>query len=202
MPCQPAPRNPGAHAANRLQRIARLLALLEDTLLSLLLVGVIGLAFAQIVLRNLADSSFSWADPLLRVAVLWLALIGAIAATRDDNHIRIDLLSRYLPPQLAQPLKRLTDLFSALLCALIAWHGYLFVQMERLQGGIAFSNIPAWLLQLVIPVGFALMALRFFSNAVKPVAVNPLHPPGPAGENPARPRKPSGPAGQPPDERT
>jgi TRAP-type C4-dicarboxylate transport system permease small subunit len=151
-----------------LERAGRLVARIEDGLLALLLTGVIGLAFVQIALRNLADISFSWADPLLRVTVLWLALVGAIAATRDDNHIRIDLLARWLPVSLARPLKRLTDLFSALVCALIAWHALQFVQMERLDGTIAFSNIPAWVLQLIMPLGFALIALRFLVNAVIP----------------------------------
>lgn len=147
-------------------RLARLLAALEDALLASLLTGMILLAFVQIALRNLADLSFSWADPLLRVAVLWLALLGAIAATRDDNHIRIDLLSRFLPAAFGRPLKRLGDLFSALVCGLIAWHALLFVRMEREMGAVAFNDIPSWLLELILPLGFALMALRFLVNAL------------------------------------
>ena len=66
----------------------------EDALLVLLLSAMIALASTQILLRNLFDSGFVWIDPLLRVLVLWLGLIGATVATRNNRHIRIDLLSK------------------------------------------------------------------------------------------------------------
>ena len=53
----------------------------------LLLTGMILLATTQILMRNLWDTGLAWADPSLRIAVLWVALLGALAATRDDNHI-------------------------------------------------------------------------------------------------------------------
>ena len=67
----------------------------EDGLLALLLSVMIVLAGTQILMRNLFDSGFVWIDPLLRVGVLWLGLIGATVATRNNKHIRIDLLSHY-----------------------------------------------------------------------------------------------------------
>ncbi len=67
----------------------------EDALLVLLLSTMIVLASTQILLRNLFDSGFVWIDPLLRVLVLWLGLIGATVATRNNRHIRIDLLTRF-----------------------------------------------------------------------------------------------------------
>jgi TRAP-type C4-dicarboxylate transport system permease small subunit len=59
---------------------------------------MISLAFAQIVLRNGFDGGIVWADSLLRIMVLWIALIGAVVASRDQRHINIDLISRFLPP--------------------------------------------------------------------------------------------------------
>ena len=68
---------------------------IEDALLVLLLSIMIVLATTQILLRNFFDLGFVWADPLLRVMVLWLGMIGATVATRDNRHIRIDLLSQF-----------------------------------------------------------------------------------------------------------
>lgn len=127
------------------------------------------LAFLQITLRNLADVSLSWGDPMLRVLVLWLALIGSIAATRDDNHIRIDILSRFLPERFSGILSAATNLFSAAICSLITWHATLFVTMEYQDGTVAFSNIPAWILESIIPIGFGIMAIRFAINTFVPV---------------------------------
>jgi TRAP-type C4-dicarboxylate transport system permease small subunit len=66
----------------------------EDALLVVLLSTMIVLAGTQIILRNFLDSGFVWIDPLLRVLVLWLGLLGATVATRNNKHIRIDLLSK------------------------------------------------------------------------------------------------------------
>jgi len=68
---------------------------LEDGVLVALLLTMISLAVSQIVLRNGFDTGITWADSLLRVLVLWIALIGALVATRQQQHINIDLISRF-----------------------------------------------------------------------------------------------------------
>jgi hypothetical protein len=35
------------------------------------------------------------------------------------------------------------------------------VRVEALMGGPAFFGLPGWLLQVIIPISFAIMALRF-----------------------------------------
>ena len=151
---------------SRLERIRRGVARLEDALLTLLLTGMILLASAQIISRNLFSFGFVWGEPLLRVLVLWLALLGAMAATRDGNHIRIDVLSRFLPPGANLLVRRITDLFSALVCALVAWHASRFVHAEWQDGLELFSGVSSWAVELIIPVGFGVMALRFLLHTV------------------------------------
>jgi len=80
---------------------------------------------------------------------------------RDGNHIRIDLLSRFLPAGAGRLLRRLTDLFSALVCALLAWHAGRFVYADWQDGMEWISGIPSWSVELIIPIGFGVMALRF-----------------------------------------
>jgi TRAP-type C4-dicarboxylate transport system permease small subunit len=137
------------------------LHLAEDALLVVLLTALVGLSTAQILLRNLFETGLAWADPLLRLLVLWLCLAGALAATRANKHIRIDVVSRLLPPRVAGLLDRITALFTAGVCALVAWEGARLVWFEYQDGTALAAGIPAWVAELVIPVGFALIALRF-----------------------------------------
>ena len=65
-----------------LQRCQGAIHRVEDFVLALLLSAMILLASAQIFLRNLFDSSLSWGDPMLRILVLWVGLLGALAASR------------------------------------------------------------------------------------------------------------------------
>jgi TRAP-type C4-dicarboxylate transport system permease small subunit len=148
---------------------ARILATLhriEDALLALLFAGLMGLALAQIVLRNLFNEGLVWSDPLLRVMVLWVGLLAALVASRDDHHIAIDVLTRWFDARARSLIGVLTALFTAAVCALIAWHGARLVAFDR-EAGIEISvGLPAWIFELIIPLTFGLIALRYLIHAV------------------------------------
>ena len=136
---------------------------LEDGALVLALVSMLVMALTQIVLRNLFDSGFLWAESFLRILVLWIAFLGAMVATRDRNHISIDLLSRLLPTAYFMPLRIVSLLFASLLCAVAAYHSVVFISYEYEDETIAFAAVPSWLCQSIMPIGFGAMALRCFS---------------------------------------
>ncbi len=154
-------------ASGNLHRIKLAIKAIEDGLLVVLLTGMIGLGVAQILLRNLWQTSLSWGDPLLRIALLWLTLLGAIVATRDHNHIRIDLLSHFLSPVARRWRQRLTDLFAALVCGLLSWQGARFVYFEWQDDSRLFAGLPAWIAEAIIPLGFGIIALRFLIHVVQ-----------------------------------
>jgi len=145
-------------------KLSRLIHLLEDGLLVLTLGSMIALALTQIILRNLFDTGIEWSDPLLRVLVLWLGLLGAIAATRQNHHISIDVISRLLPKAGRIATGIISNLFSATICAVISYYAARFVMMEYQDGITAFASVPSWLCESIIPFGFGLMALRFLIN--------------------------------------
>ncbi|MES9899740.1 MAG: TRAP transporter small permease [Sedimenticola sp.] len=150
-----------------MKRLTRLLTIIEDGLLVILLTAMILLAGAQIFLRNFFDAGFIWADPSLRIMVLWVGLLGAMVATRNSRHISIDVISHYLMDGHKAWINRLTDGFAAIVCLLVSWHGVRFVLFEMEEGAILFLNIPAWLCELIIPIGFVVMGLRFLLHSLQ-----------------------------------
>lgn len=138
----------------------------EDGILALLLFAMILIASSQIFLRNLFDSGLVWADPLLRVMVLWLGLLGALAATRENKHIRIDLLKRLLSLKWRVAVKIFNNLFSTVITAILAYHSMRFVMMEYEAKSKVFLDIPAWTMELILPLAFLLMSLRFLIHFV------------------------------------
>lgn len=155
-----------------MHRLGQLIDRLERGLLALMLSAMIGLGLGQILLRNIWSSGIDWADPLLRLLVLWIAMLGAMQATHQDRHIRIDLLSRYLPSGLKPWQSRLSNLAAGLICLPLAWHAGRFVILEYQDGTRLFSGFPAWVAELALPLGFALMALRMLLNAFSPSPKN------------------------------
>ena len=138
----------------------------EDALLVLLLSAMIVLAGTQILLRNFLDSGFVWIDPLLRVLVLWLGLIGATVATRNNRHIRIDLLSKLFSRNTHRLIQSIIGQVSAWTCLVVAWYGFKWIQMDYADGVTSFAGIPAWLLEVIIPLTFALIGLRYLIMSV------------------------------------
>jgi TRAP-type C4-dicarboxylate transport system permease small subunit len=149
-----------------LQRLLHYTNVFEDGVLVLLLAAMIIIAGVQILLRNVFETGFAWGDPLLRIMVLWVGLLGAMIATRKDNHISIDILTRYLSSRSKRISALLSNVFTLCICAVLTYHGARFVIQDQEAGIIAFSGVPAWWFELIIPVGFAVMSLRYAVRCV------------------------------------
>ena len=166
-------------------KIAAWLQRFEEWLLTFLVLILVILAGAQIFLRNVFGGGISWADPFLRTLVVWTAMLGALAAVRDDKHIAVDVLQRFLPARAQRIARIVTLLFTAAICAAMAWYSMGLVSIDFAEStsaaaADALKAIPNWVLESILPVGFALMALRFVLRAFAPPAHPPelLHDPG------------------------
>ena len=144
-----------------MQRLEKVGRTVEDAVLVIILSGMILLAAGQIVARNVFDFGFIWSDELLRMLVLWIAVAGAVAASRTDKHINIAILDRFLPPRLNDIVKIIIDLFTAGICAVVTWYSINFVRTSYEYGDVLLGDVPAWILQLVMPVGFGLISWRY-----------------------------------------
>jgi TRAP-type C4-dicarboxylate transport system permease small subunit len=154
---------------------------IENGILTILVLLLVALAGAQIVLRDFFDTGISWADPLMRNLVLWTGMLGALAAVRDDKHIALDVLQRFLSP-VVQKIARIVTLgFAAVVCAVMAWYCLRMVSIE-LDGSGQPGLLPAWVPLSILPVAFGLMALRFALRAFAAPAHTPalLHDPAQA----------------------
>jgi len=158
---------PRGSAMGRIPRVLRVLSLAEDAVLVALLASMILVAAAQILLRNFFDLGLAWGDQALRVMVLWLGLVGAIAASRDNKHISIEVLSPFMSQRAKVVSQRIVALFTVLVCAVIAFYAGRFVYLDYRMGTMAFGDLPAWISELILPVGFSLIALRYLCLAAE-----------------------------------
>jgi len=134
---------------------------LENLMLAVLLGGMTLLACTQIFLRDMGLGSLIWGDEAVRLMVLWIAMVAGIAAAREDRHISIDVLSRFLPPRLRELSASIVALFTAALCFALAWFGNTMVQFAFEDGDTLLVDMPAWIFQAIVPVAFFLMGWRY-----------------------------------------
>ncbi|MEN8211684.1 MAG: TRAP transporter small permease [Thermodesulfobacteriota bacterium] len=143
------------------KQIVMILQKIEDTVLVGLLLLMICMAVLQIFMRNLFDSGILWGDSLVKVLVLWIGLMGAMIASRNNHHISIDVLSKFLPEKIKEVTTFIISVFTSLVCGVMAYYSLNFVIMEKQDGYTAFSNIPAWVCESIIPIAFAIISLRY-----------------------------------------
>ena len=146
---------------DRIRQGIRILQKVEDSVLIGLLLLMVFIAVFQIFARNLFDSGIRFGDELIRVLVLWISLMGAMVASRNNSHVNIDLISRYLPSHIKKISTILVGIFTSFICAVMSWFSFNFVMMEKLDNVIAFAGIPVWVCQSIIPVSFAVISFRY-----------------------------------------
>jgi TRAP-type C4-dicarboxylate transport system permease small subunit len=144
-----------------LARLIKFVTWTENALLIGMLALMVGLAAAQILFRNFLDMSIFGADQMLRLLVLWVAFLGAVAASREGKHIHVDAMARWLPDRIKPGVVALTDLFTLSVCLILAWQALRFMHSARESGEMAFGSLPVWIAAFILPLGFSLIALRY-----------------------------------------
>jgi C4-dicarboxylate transporter DctQ subunit len=140
----------------------RWLARIEEGLIMALMAGMTLLSFVQVVARYLFNYSFVWALEVIGVMFAWLIFIGMAYGVRVGAHIAIDAAVRALGERAA----RVVGMAALVLCiayaAIVFWGGTQYV-LKMYQVGIEMQDVPVpqWVPRLVLPIGFALLFLRF-----------------------------------------
>jgi len=164
---------------DRWERVDETIARAEQTLLVTFLGFIILIAFIQIALRNVFATGLDWGDSLVRNLVLWIGFIGATLATKEGKHINIDVVSRWLPSLGKEIVTLITQLFSFLICCLLTFAAFKFLKNEIQMGQETFLNFPAWIPEMILPLTFGLMTLRFGLRSIKTLfemgKMNPPH---------------------------
>ena len=152
-----------------LQRLDIALSRFENVLIITTLGIMVILSFLQVLLRNFFNTGILWGDIFLRHLVLWVGFIGASLATREERHINIDILTRFISKKLVPFVKIIIDIVAVIICIILAKASYVFLQYEIEAETILFKNVPSWYFQIILPLGFALIGFRFFLKIIEQI---------------------------------
>ncbi|MEI7906244.1 MAG: TRAP transporter small permease [Bacteroidota bacterium] len=135
-----------------------------------MLVSLLGImivmAFGQVILRNFFESSIEWGDIFLRHLVLWVGYFGAVIATGEGRHLRIEFVSKLVPERPRKIFFVITSLFAAAICYLLMQAAISFVQLEIESGSKLILDLSSWYFIIIIPVGYAMLSFRFLVRAL------------------------------------
>ena len=152
------------------KKIKKIIFLIEDSLLVIVLGVLILLSFTQIVLRDIFSTGLFWGESALRYLVLWIALLGAMVATREYNHINIDIVSKYASDKTKYAIRIITDLFTVVVTFVLTYFSIIFIKNDMASKMKAFGSVPSWVAGLILPVAFGVICIRYifhFSTHLK-----------------------------------
>ncbi len=135
---------------------------LEEWLIATILAVMTIITFGQVIARYVFNFSFVWALELVTYLFAWLIFLGMAYGVRVGAHIGVDALVKTLKAGPA----RVAGATAALLCIVYSVIGLIggTVYVKKIYDvGIMAQDLPIaqWIPRLVLPIGFALLVIRF-----------------------------------------
>lgn len=151
----------------------RFVAALMDAarvVIGVLLIASVALNFANVFGRYVLHAPIVGAEEVMAFFMVGIVFIGFPRVMWEGRHIRMDILTNFLPPAW----RRALDFFIALVS--IAAAGVLiYIATPVIMHLAAFdersqaANVPLAIPQAMIPIGFFLMILVVIARLVEPV---------------------------------
>jgi TRAP-type C4-dicarboxylate transport system permease small subunit len=152
------PQNP-AGARNPARSFQRVVAKLEDGLCILGLSVLVGLVAMQIVGR-FTPWSLPWTEEVARYVFIWTVMIGMAAATREKEHVALELGDRALPVRVVASIRAVAGLASLSFFALLFVLGMQQSRIQMVGDNLASSlPLPLWIVSASIPLAALLAAI-------------------------------------------
>jgi tripartite ATP-independent transporter DctM subunit len=138
---------------------------LENGVLALALLGIAVLPVLEMVLRAAGAAGVPGSSAVVQHLVLVVGMIGGAVAAREDRMLALSTVDAFLKGRARAAAQVAAHAFAAGVAAWLAIAAWQFLQQEREAGGELAWGVPLWVVQLALPVGFALVALRLVWRA-------------------------------------
>ena len=137
----------------------------EELVANLALAAMVLLPLAEIVVRPLFVGGIPGSITFVQHLTLWVGFLGAALAAREGKLIAL-ATATFIP---AGRTRQATEIFAALVgstvSTILATAAYQLVLFDKEDGTVIAAGVPVWIAQLVLPVSFAIIALRLVWRA-------------------------------------
>jgi tripartite ATP-independent transporter DctM subunit len=134
----------------------------ENLIISLTLAALVLLPLEEIVLRK-----FSGATAFQQHLTLLVGLLGGALAARERRLLTLSTLTTFLKGRWQLLARVFSSSFAAGISIFLCMAAAQLAQTERSGGKILAYGIPIWTVQLVMPLGFGVIALRLVYHAAE-----------------------------------
>jgi C4-dicarboxylate transporter DctM subunit len=141
----------------------------ERWLLVAIVLAMILLPTLEAVLRRAVGGSFPDAIPYTTHLTLWVGFVGAMLATATERHLALSTVE-LLPERLRTAARGYGHVVGALVMAVLAYASVKMIVADHGRVDTLAGGVPEWWFEIIMPVGFAVMALRSAAKAPTPTS--------------------------------
>jgi len=144
-----------------MKRLFYVLNNIESYLCRFLLVGFVGLLFAQIISREMFSHSFSWIEELSVYMFVWFVFFGASHAAKMSAHNRVTFQFGMFPKSAVKWIEGFADLFWIAFNVYFVYlaSDFVFNKMNKFWKSQTLGIEMKWI-YMVLPLAFTLMTIR------------------------------------------
>ncbi|MBG0776393.1 MAG: TRAP transporter small permease [Desulfovibrionaceae bacterium] len=142
----------------------------ENLLVSVLTAFMTIALFLQILSRYVFNFSITWTEELSIFGLMWITYFGAAIAVVQRRHIRITILSDFLPDKVRKILDIACNIAFMIFISFVTtgiWSMFKIAMRTHQQA--AASGLPRWVPIIGIVFAFVLIVLRLIQDTVKHV---------------------------------
>lgn len=139
---------------------------LEDGAISAVLAAMMILPLAEAALRRTIHAGIPASTALVQHMVLIVGMLGGAIAAREGRLLLLSTMGEALLRGKWKEISRIgTGAFAAAVTVFLALAAMQFVIAERQGGKILAYDVPVWAVELFLPAGFLVIALRILWRA-------------------------------------
>jgi len=132
----------------------------ENAIATLTACALMVLPLVEIVARTVFSTGVPGAGPFTNHLVMWVAMLGAAIAARDEKLLALATGS-FIPEGRWRDAARVAAAaVGSAVAALFAMGSAEYVRVRYASGRELAAGVPEWITELVLPVAFALIAVR------------------------------------------
>lgn len=132
----------------------------ENLTLAVVLAGMMALPLLEVLLRRILHTGISNETSIVQHLTLVAGMIGGAIAAREGRLLALGSVDLFLRGEWRTVARTVSGAVAATVSALLCLASVQFVRSERVAGGMVAYDIPLWIVQLALPLGFAAITLR------------------------------------------
>ncbi|MGH6762290.1 MAG: TRAP transporter small permease [Phyllobacterium sp.] len=144
----------------------KIIARLTDWLAAVPLFILLVVFNVAVVMRYWFGQPLQWTEEIAGLLMIWIVMIGGVAAERTDQHLTIPVLVDLLSPKVGAFVNLLVSVLSAGFLFYVAYVGLRLAMRVQFKVTDVLRVSYFWI-DIAVPVGFVVIALYTLHRGIK-----------------------------------